>query len=68
MPGSGRPKEPSGPSPIGLKATPPSTAPYHSRIATPKRRSKSSQSARGMPAETTKRTGWLRSSGRGGSA
>ena len=61
------PNDPIGPSPIGLKAMPPSTAPYHSRMSTPKRFSKDSQIANGMPALVTIRTGLSTSSGLEGS-
>jgi len=61
------PKDPTGPSPTGLKATPPSTAAYHSKICTSKRLAKDSQIAAGMPALTTKRTGLSESPSRAGS-
>ncbi len=41
----------SGPCPTGLKASPPSTAPYHSNTDTPKRCSNCSQMPAGMPAD-----------------
>ena len=50
-----------------LMRKPAFTAPYHSWIITPKRFSKSSQIARGVPALRTRRTGLSASSGFGGS-
>ena len=43
-----------------------STMPNHSMIFTPKRSSNSRQRSGGQPADSTVRTGWSRSSGRGG--
>ena len=56
-PGPGLPNDPIGPSPIGLKASPPSTAPYHSKTFTLKRFSNEAQIAAGIPALHTIRTG-----------
>jgi hypothetical protein len=66
-PGPAFPNNPIGPWPIGLKAIPPSTAPYHSSTSTPKRFSNDCQIASGIPALVTILTGLSASSGLGGS-
>ncbi len=66
-PGTGLPKEPMGPEPMGLYAKPPSTEPYHSRILTLNRFSKASQMGVGVPALMTTCTGLSASPGFSGS-